>query len=132
MKVDYRDLLGKDFEYGGRGPDTFDCFGIVKELARRTGVDLPEYGSCVAFKDIDGRLRHGIENHCVKLEYPKPFCYVTFRIHPRYTSHIGFVLEDCRTFVHIMKGMRVGVERLDIDPWKKRISGFWELGKNGE
>lgn len=38
MTVD--DLLGKPYMEGGRGPDSYDCYGVVIEVARRMGIEL--------------------------------------------------------------------------------------------
>jgi murein DD-endopeptidase len=34
------DLIGLPFRYHGRGPKTYDCFGIVKEINRRLGIEV--------------------------------------------------------------------------------------------
>lgn len=38
-------LLGAPFADFGRGPESFDCYGIVLEGARAMGLELPDYGS---------------------------------------------------------------------------------------
>ena len=45
MKLKYEDLLGKKFKYNGRGPDEYDCYGLVKEIYNRLGIELPEFAS---------------------------------------------------------------------------------------
>ncbi|MBF0406480.1 MAG: C40 family peptidase [Candidatus Riflebacteria bacterium] len=37
------DLIGKPFSDGGRGPDTFDCWGLCMTVFKRFGYRLPEY-----------------------------------------------------------------------------------------
>jgi len=61
------------------------------------------------------------------LEKPEPGCLVTFMLRPPYTTHVGVVLLDRYRFIHITRQTRVAIERLDIDPWAGKISGFWEL-----
>lgn len=41
----WSDLIGRPFAYGGRGPDEYDCYGLLMELKRREGVQLPDYKS---------------------------------------------------------------------------------------
>lgn len=41
-------LLGIPFEWGGRGPDTYDCWGLVEEALRRLGRTLP-----VTYMELD-------------------------------------------------------------------------------
>ena len=124
----YVDLLGKSFQYGGRGPEAYDCYGLCIELRRRAGLPMPEgYLSCRDFSGIDSRLRDGATRFALELPAPQPFCLATFRLHPRYTSHIGFVLQDSLRFVHIMQRMRVTVERLDAPEWRDKITGYFEV-----
>ena len=35
------DLIGRPYAYGARGPEAFDCWGLVLELRRRLGLPLP-------------------------------------------------------------------------------------------
>lgn len=35
------DLIGRPWVLGARGPDAFDCWGVVLELARRAGRVVP-------------------------------------------------------------------------------------------
>ena len=41
--MELNDLLGLPFADGGRGPDSYDCWGIVREVYRRYGVTLRDY-----------------------------------------------------------------------------------------
>ena len=41
----YLDLLGIPFERGARGPDSFDCYGLAREMFRRAGVTVPDFTS---------------------------------------------------------------------------------------
>lgn len=44
--ADFNDLIGRPFARGGRGPDAFDCWGVVLEVRRRLGLALPpDYAS---------------------------------------------------------------------------------------
>lgn len=61
----------------------------------------------------------------VSLPKPEPWCVVTFAIHPRFVSHVGVVLDDCRRFIHIMEKTSVTAERLDALEWAPRIKGFY-------
>lgn len=127
VTLDYRDLLGKDFQYGARGPDAYDCYGLMIECRRRVGKYMPE--DYLSFEDLHERhlaIMEAARTRFVELCQPQPHCLVTFKIHPRFTTHIGMVLEDGTRFIHILRMMRVGVERLDSPVWLTRITGFWE------
>jgi murein DD-endopeptidase len=126
-KLEYVDLLGKEFEYGGRGPDTYDCYGLVIEVRKRLGLKTPdEYFSCDNPIIISASYEDAIQKHFVKLEKPQPYCFVGLVLRPPFMTHIGVVFKNCYQFIHIMPKMRVAVERLDAICWKHRIVGFYE------
>lgn len=52
--VEYKDLLGKPFRWGARGPDAFDCWGLVMAVFRRAGVDLKDPTEYSDDPKIDG------------------------------------------------------------------------------
>ena len=125
----YLDLLGKEFQYGGRGPDAYDCYGLMIECRRRLGLFIPEnYVST----DIPEAIQDCLEDAkrvfpFIEVPEPRPFCFAAFRINPRYTTHIAMVLEDGVRFIHILPKLRVAVERLDSPVWAHRIMGYWEV-----
>lgn len=142
---DYIDLLGKRFEYGGRGPDAYDCYGLYMEIQRRRGVIVPDVNSpseaekihkivvgatlcgcpdVVAAEKAGGHAGPPLREFFRQIESPEPFCIVTFMVRPPFTSHVGTVLPDCTRFIHIMAKRSVAVERLDSDDWSRRIRGF--------
>jgi murein DD-endopeptidase len=128
---DYMDLLGKHFEYGGRGPDAYDCYGLCIELYRRMGIELPHYQSVSDPAEIHCRMADGRLRHITQIDRPEPGCFVMFSIRPPFVSHIGIVLEDCNRFIHIMQKSSVTVERLDSVLWEKKIAGFYNLKNHG-
>jgi len=121
----YTDLLGKPFRLGGRGPDFYDCWGICLELGRRVGLALPEDFTPNDTIEQDKSIRNRRDNDFVKLQEPKPYCIVTFMVTPPFIDHCGFVLEDCKHFIHIMRERSVAVQRLDHRILAKRIDGFY-------
>lgn len=125
MKLDYTDLLGKEFQYGGRGPEAYDCYGLAAEICRRAGRILPAWESVAGSALIDSEISRA-KPLFRELPGPEPFCLVTFMIRPPFTSHIGAVLEDRRRFIHIARKLRVCVERLDDPAWSRRITGYFE------
>ena len=40
--LDINDLLGKPYKLHGRGPDGYDCYGLVIEVEKRLGRVLPD------------------------------------------------------------------------------------------
>jgi len=124
----YVDLLGKPFELGGRGPNAYDCYGLAAEIRRRVGRPIPEdYTHGRDARSCHLEIARAAAVCFVELASPEPFCLVSFRIVAPFTSHIGVVLADRFRFIHIMRGCRVAVERLDSPSWHHRITGFWEI-----
>jgi cell wall-associated NlpC family hydrolase len=121
---DLTDLIGKKFNYGGRGPMEYDCYGLVMEIYRRSGIYLPDFGSSPSAPWLHRMISEG-KKLFLELPKPEPFCLVTFAIRPPFTTHIGVVLEDSYRFIHIMTKTEVTIERLDSPLWKKKITGYF-------
>ena len=126
MKLDTLDLLGKPFKWGGRGPKSYDCYGLAMECARRVGKRFPDqYASTPDFAKISDHVEDASEHHLAELHKPEPFCFVTFVLFEPWVSHIGFVLADEARFIHVMAGCRVAVERLSDPFWLAHKPQYW-------
>jgi len=123
-KFNYIDLLGKKFEHNGRGPDKYDCYGLVKEIYQKLGVELPEYFVPDEPASISKAVDEG-KKLFLQIDKPEKYCLVLFTTRPPFVSHIGVMLDDVR-FIHISPGSQVSVERVDSIIWKSRIAGFYK------
>lgn len=111
----YRDLIGKPFAYGGRGPDTFDCYGVVFEMHRRNGMDVPNYTSPTDGVRIIAAMLSGAN------DWKETKCATGAVLLMRIpgSMHVGFVVDDFR-FIHAWERSNgVCVER--IHDWRNRI-----------
>jgi len=124
MTLNLIDLFSATYQDGGRGPRSFDCFGLFIEIQRRRGIDLSDLPS-PGDRAARAELFYDRVQEWKRLDSPKPYCGVAFRV-GRYVSHIGVVLEDCQRFMHVDEGIGVAVERLDAPRWEKRVAGFYE------
>lgn len=123
MRVD--DLIGKPYQRDARGPDAYDCAGLLLELCCRRGDPIPCVVSPDSEKECDAAINAAIERgELQQLAVPEPGCVVTFRIIAPFVSHLGMVLEGGR-FIHTRKGANVCIERLDSIVWRSRIAGFY-------
>lgn len=121
----YEDLLGISFKYSGRTKEEgYDCWGLCFEIYRRLGRVLPDFDSASEAEQINAMIQNA-KPLFEEIKNPIPYCLVTFTIRPPYVSHIGVVLKDCQTFIHIMQKTSVCVERLE--DWKKRIKGYYVI-----
>jgi cell wall-associated NlpC family hydrolase len=104
------DLLGKSYKNGGRGPDVFDCSGLVYYTYKKSGLTLP------ATAEEQGRS--GAE---VQREATQPGDLVIFKI--KRDFHVGILLND-REFIHASKSRGVTVDDLALPYWIKALHGF--------
>lgn len=121
----YDDLLGKPFAYGGRGPESYDCYGLAREVCNRAGVLLPEWHSVCDAASIQEEFDAG-RQLLVEIPVPQPLCLVLLMVHPPYVSHCGIMLDRIR-MIHIMQSTSVAVERIDSLAWQRRVRGFYIL-----
>ena len=119
------DLIGKPFQYGGRGPDEYDCLGLCIEIYKRLGISLPDINTPDSASLRETTFLTGKDEMFECLEKPKPFCFVAFKIRP-HIWHAGIVLEDCWHFIHIARKKMVVIERLDNVQWQHKFDKFYE------
>lgn len=119
--MEYVDLLGKPFKYGGRDARYgLDCYGVVVEMSKRVGNQLPERQFSENL-DVNHALMATQMDEWTKCECA-PGAVVLIRIY-RIPCHVGFVINDYQ-FIHAWEGSGgVVVER--IEEWQKRIEGFY-------
>lgn len=116
------DLVGVPFEYRGRGPATYDCFGLVMECWRRThGVELPDF---ISPTDQGAQAALGAIQ-LLRWEQVKPQAGVMAALRMgRLVSHCGFMLDE-RTMVHAWQHSGgVSIVRFN-EEWDRRIAGYY-------
>ncbi len=120
--IEYADLIGKPFEYYARGPEKFDCYGLLKELKRREGIIIRDQESHSDLDQIE-LMMSGALCHWKECER-RPGAVVHFIIKGR-KSHVGYLLTP-RLFIHTWENSGgVLAEPYDIS-WKRRTAGFYD------
>lgn len=114
------DLIGVPFAYGGRGPDSFDCYGLIMECARRAGKNLPDFGFASDQALISAMMGSTMPQW--QETEPGPGAVVLIRI-GRLVSHVGYMLNADHMIHAWHKTGGVTIER--IDTWQPRIVGFY-------
>ena len=113
--------IGTPFQYGGRGPDFFDCYGLVMAIHQAQGITLPDYQSpedqAVIAAMIATQLPLWQEVPC------GPGAVVLLRI-ASLGSHCGYMLNDSDMIHTLEKTGGVAIQR--IDSWQRRILGFYK------
>lgn len=104
--------IGRPYKYGGNGPRSFDCSGLVRFSYARAGISVPR----TAVQQYRGAQR-------ISSRYLQPGDLVFFDIGGPKISHVGIYVGGGR-FVHApSKGKQVSVESLDHPYWRERIVG---------
>ena len=119
--VNYEDLVGKPFAYGGRGPDEYDCYGLLSEMYRRIGKEIPDYKSPNVGPEIIAMVLDK-KQEWEEVE-AKPGVAALIRL--RGNAHVGFILPH-GMFIHTWeRSGGVTVER--IRDWEARIVAYYDF-----
>jgi cell wall-associated NlpC family hydrolase len=126
----FDDLIGKPFVDMGRGPEGFDCWGIVLEVNRRLGRDLPDYPG-VHICEQDVILARIAAHRCEfdRVSDPQPGDVVLYKQYGDHL-HFGAVIDGAR-FIHCSEGMGVKINRFDHPLIRQLIEGFYRCKTNG-
>ncbi len=121
--ADVADLIGKPFRYGGRGPDAYDCYGLVREMCRRDGKPVPDFKSPSELAVIEAVM--AVERASGKWqEVAKgPGRILLLRV-GALACHVAYTLPDDRMIHTWEKSNGVCIER--IEGWRRRIVGFYD------
>lgn len=123
MTKNYSDLIGKPFGRMGRGPDAYDCWGLVMEMLRRDGIQPKDYGWADEAVARQAMMQGAIQTHWERLNGPSPGAVALFRI-GRFCSHVGYIIEGNK-FIHAWEKTGVTTEWLGMD-WQKRLEGCYK------
>ena len=105
-------LIGSPYRYGGAGPDTFDCSGLVNYVHGQLGLVTPRTAALQFAAAAP-----------VPLADLKPGDLVFFDLGGRGVSHVGVYVGDGR-FVHApQSGGRVREAALDEEFFRDRYAG---------
>lgn len=108
-------LLGSPYEWGGNGPTTFDCSGLVRFIHDQLGISTPR----TAAEQFSAATP-------VKLDHLAPGDLLFFRIKGR-ISHVAIYTGEGR-FVHAPQtGRSVELRPLDDDFYRPRLAGAGRL-----
>ena len=131
--IELDDLIGKPFASEPElsyGPHSYSCYGLVWEIYRRMGIDIPKTNISVTAccnasnKEI---LSHA-QKYWNQLKEPRVPCAVLIKsTNQDYANHIGVLVEKNK-IVHITINRNVVVDNLSL--WKHKIIGYYEYVGN--
>jgi cell wall-associated NlpC family hydrolase len=122
--------VGKPFAKFGRGPDVFDCWGIVLDIYRQhLGLTLPEHDEIgpdnhrAVAQMMQQSLAHG---PWLAVEPPRALDVMVARrdMHSRYPGHVGVMIDPARV-LHVWEGRDVHVSRIGEASLRGLILGFY-------
>lgn len=106
---EYLDLLGMPYERGARGPDSYDCYGLVKEMFDRAGNPVPDFDAPGTLEEIEALISDK-SRKWRRVPIGTVGALLTFRVEG-YGAHVGFMLPNDR-FIHAWEATGVTTERL--------------------
>ena len=126
--------IGVPYRDKGRGPDAFDCWGLVRAILRaERGLPLPDYADAYTTADAPDSVARavaaGLADGWREMAEPQAFDLLILRIAGR-PWHCALMLTR-EQFIHCPPpaphGVQTGacIERLDAPRWARRIDGFW-------
>lgn len=104
---------GKKYRSGAKGPDYFDCSGLIYFTYRQAGISVP--------LTAEAQGRYGAE---ISRGEAQPGDLVLFRI--RNDDHIGIMVNGS-DFVHASKSRGVAIDSLESTYWRRYLIGFRKL-----
>lgn len=120
MIITTSDLIGIPFKLGARGPETYDCYGLLRECYRRFGVSILDYQSPEAGPQISALM----SGECARLWHPcEQRAGVTALIRVPFSLHVGFMCSEYQ-MIHAWE-VSGGVLIEPIENWKQRVIGFY-------
>lgn len=123
--MEYSDLIGVPFKYGGRG-GSFDCYGLIRELLHRRGIEVPDYQSPTN-QYVIGCLMAGELRLWKRVDDETLYSIMLVRIGVN-NSHVAMYLGENK-FIHTYEASGgVCVERLS--DWRQRVEGFYQYAAN--
>lgn len=118
--------IGLPFALGGRGPDAYDCWGLVRlVLAEQFGVQVPAYDRYQPDAGVT-ELAH----YMAGLLWPPALAISREQGRPGDVAlipmagalcHVGVMVAP-DTLLHTHAGADSGLARLDRQPWRARMS----------
>ena len=118
--IQFDDLIGVPFEKKGRGPKTYDCYGLVMECFRRRGIEIPSFES----PDGAGKIiaTFGTQIPIWKEVEKQKGTAVVIKL--PFMMHVGYMVSDTEMIHCWERSYGVLVEPIDV--WKRKVVGYYE------
>ena len=125
--------LGDNFEIKGRGPDKFDCWGLVKYVYERDHPQkliLPGYDELYQNtnerENISNIIFSEKKKHWREISEPQEFDVVLLRMRG-VPMHVGIVTGN-GLMLHCSRGVGTSHEKYNGIRWRNKVLGFYRYG----
>jgi len=127
--LDVADLIGIPFVSRGRDPKAgLDCWGLVMEVGRRMGKDIPDFYVDAHDTRQIGIIKDFVEKDWIKTDRPEAGAIIGMRLDrgcmPHITQHFGICVDKIR-FIHTMEHTGSIISRIDHRFFKQIITGYY-------
>lgn len=123
------ELIGKPYKHNGRGPDYFDCYGLVKYIYKEfLDIELPEY---IDYKQDWYKKENVLSTQLNKfsdlwyaVKAPIEWDILTFSHGvEKVTNHCGIYIGFDK-MIHCYENNPVLIDRISRPYWKKNMTGI--------
>ena len=122
-------LIGKPYKHNGRGPNSFDCYGLVKYIYETMlGIYLPEYTDYTQDWYKERNVLTEQFNKFSDLWHPvdnlAQWDILTFSLgtDKKVTNHCGVYLNG-EKMIHCYENRPVGIDRITKPYWENNLTG---------
>lgn len=124
---DFSDLMGKPFRVRGRGPEDYDCWGLVIEARNRFGLQTPDYDACFVEAEKIGRYSTIAKALAFeKVGTPQAGDIVEFRqINNHPNAHFAVMINAKEMLDITDDGAGVKPRRITSPLERHMIAGYW-------
>lgn len=126
----WQKYIGRPFEEKGRGPNSFDCWGLVRWVYgydHPDKIELPSYDECYKSTQDREKLSSVILTESnikwFPTDGPKTFDVILLRMRG-FPMHVGVVTKPFH-MLHCSQGIGTVHERFDSMRWEKKVLGFF-------
>jgi probable lipoprotein NlpC len=123
--IKIKDLVGIPYKDHGRDASGMDCYGLVIEVLRRGGTNVPDVfyndTNIETNKNVMQILESAIPN--IKLDKPEEGAVIEILVMGQ-PSHVGVCLGN-GTFIHALK--KIGVVIEPLFRYRHKIRGFYRV-----
>jgi len=130
--MNFKDLIGKPFHEDGYGPDNYSCYGLLVEVFKRYGINIPKVNiSVCACKETSQKK---IQKELLKVWQPMkkkqaPAGILIRSTNPDYADHLGVYI-GAGKMIHITPKRNVVIDR--VQNWQDKIIGYYQYVGNSK